>query len=85
MNLKSMTLFLTLLFASCATIEDLTGNSPIIDRQGVNLAHYDLDLAECQQYADEVELARKAGTGAVSGAVIGGVLGAVWGNSDTVI
>jgi outer membrane lipoprotein SlyB len=83
MNLKSKALMLVLLFSGCSTIEDLTGSNPIIDRQGVNLAHYDQNLIECQQYANEVEIARKAGTGAIGGAVIGGVFGAVLGNSNT--
>ena len=70
--------------AACASsVEDLTGNNPIIDSQGVNMAQYNLDLDACQQYADEVEIAQKATTGVVSGAVIGGVFGAVIGNSNT--
>ncbi len=71
------------LIAACGSIEDLTGNNPIIDSQGVILAQYDADLAQCEVYADEVAIAQKAGAGAVSGAVIGGVFGAVVGNSST--
>ncbi len=74
---------LTVFLASCASVEDLTGNNPIIDSQGVNLTLYDRDLLECQDYADQVQIAKKAATGVVSGAVIGGVFGAVWGNSNT--
>ena len=73
----------TLILASCSSIEDLTGNNPIIDTQGVNVARYEADLLQCQNYADEVAIAQKAGSGAVSGAVVGGVFGAVVGNSDT--
>ncbi len=80
-------IFLTSLCAfiltACGSIEDLTGNNPIIDDRGVNLAQYDADLVECQLYADEVAIAQKAGAGAVSGAVVGGVFGAVIGNSNT--
>lgn len=68
---------------ACASVEELTGNTPIIDTKGVNLAYYDTDLAECQTYADQVQMAEKAAAGAVSGAVVGGLIGAVWGNSDT--
>ena len=71
------------LTTSCASIEDLTGNNPIIDNQGVNLAQYRSDLAQCEAYADDVAIAQKAGSGAVSGAVVGGVFGAVLGNSGT--
>ena len=69
--------------AGCASIEDLTGNHPIIDNQGVNLAQYGSDLEACQAYADQVQIAQKATAGAVSGAVVGSVFGAVIGNSNT--
>lgn len=78
-----ITLMAATLLASCASVEDLTGNNPIIDEQGVNLAQYDTDLAQCQVYADQVAIAQKAGAGVVSGAVVGGVFGAVVGNSNT--
>ena len=68
---------------NCRSVEDLTGNNPIIDTQGVNLAQYNQDLLECENYADEVQIAQKAASGAVAGAAIGGVFGAVIGNSDT--
>ncbi len=74
---------LLLTFTGCASIEDLTGNNPIIDTQGVNLVQYDTDLIQCERYADEVAIAQKAGSGAVAGAVVGGVFGAVVGDSDT--
>ena len=81
---KTLTVALTaLLLSSCGSIEDLTGNNPIIDSKGVNLAQYNADLQQCENYADEVAIAQKAGSGAVTGAVVGGVFGAVVGNSDT--
>ena len=83
MKSQSVLAAMLLLFGACSSIEDITGNNPIIDTRGVNLAQYDSDLVDCRAYADEVEIARKAGTGVVSGAVVGGVFGAVLGNSDT--
>lgn len=83
MKTRYLTGMLMVFLLSCASIEDLTGNNPIIDSQGVNLASYDRDLLECQDYADQVQIARKTAAGVVSGAVVGGVFGAVWGNSDT--
>ncbi|MEQ8953467.1 MAG: glycine zipper family protein [Gammaproteobacteria bacterium] len=71
------------LFAACGSIEDLTGNNPIIDEQGVDVARYEQDLGECRQYADQVDIASKTTSGVVSGAVVGGVFGAVIGDSDT--
>ena len=83
MRFSSLLILPLLSLASCGSIEDLSGNNPIIDTQGVNMARYDADLAQCEAYADEVAIAQKAGAGAVSGAVVGGVLGAIVGNSDT--
>ena len=71
------------MFTSCASVEDLTGNNPIIDTQGVSLALYDADLAQCKIYANEVAIAQKASASAVSGAVVGGIFGAIVGNSGT--
>jgi outer membrane lipoprotein SlyB len=66
--------------AGCKGVEELTGSNPIIDTKGVNMTQYDRDLSECQAYADEVEIARKAATGAVKGAVVGSVFGTIVGN-----
>ncbi|PCJ28504.1 MAG: glycine zipper family protein [SAR86 cluster bacterium] len=74
-------LFLTLY--NCASIEELTGNRPIIDTQGINISQYNSDLLQCQAYADEVQLTQKATSGAISGAAVGAVFGAVLGNSNT--
>ena len=67
----------------CRSIEKVSGSGPIIDTQGVNMASYEADLAACQNYADEVQVARKTTTGIIGGAAVGGVFGAVLGNSDT--
>ena len=83
MKFKTLAVVLLFQLTACSSIEDVTGNTPIIDTQGVNLSRYEDDLAECQAYADEVQIAQKAAAGSVSGAVIGGLLGAVWGNSNT--
>ena len=80
--LAMLAMSLTLL-TGCKNAEDLTGNNPIIDTRGVNLAQYNQDLAECQSYADEVQIAQKAASGAVTGAAVGGVFGAVVGNHTT--
>ena len=83
MRTSLLTLLCLLAVTACSSIEDLTGNNPIIDSQGVNLAQYNADLRQCEAYAEQVAIAQKAGAGAVSGAVVGGVFGAVVGNSDT--
>lgn len=54
----------------------------VVDMKGVNASAYALDLAECQDYVEQVSVAENAAIGAAGGAVVGGVLGAVLGDSD---
>lgn len=67
----------------CRSVEQLTGNTPIIDTQGVNMARYESDLTDCKGYADQVQVGRQTAVGAAAGAAVGGVFGAVIGDSDT--
>lgn len=69
--------------SSCKSVDDLTGNTPIVDTKGVNMADYNRDLTECQAYADDVQTAQKAASSAVAGAAVGGAIGAIVGNSNT--
>ncbi len=71
MRTSLLTLLCLLAVTACSSIEDLTGNNPIIDSQGVNLAQYNADVRQCEAYAEQVAIAQKAGAGAVSGAVVG--------------
>lgn len=66
-----------LLLAACAS-------RPIVDTQGVNMANYERDLAQCQAYADQVNTGGDVAKGAAGGAIFGGILGAIFGNSGTV-
>ncbi len=83
MKTRSLLLLPIALLAACASVEEMTGNNPIIDTQGVNMIAYNGDLSECQDYADQVAIGQKAVAGAVSGGVVGSVFGAVLGDSDT--
>ena len=83
MKFKTLAALMLFTLVACSSIEDVSGNTPIIDTQCVDLSRYEGDRTECQAYADEVQIAQKTAAGAVSGAVIGGLLGAVWGNSNT--
>lgn len=67
----------------CRGVEELTGRAPIVDMKGVNVAQYETDLQECEQYADQVQVGRQAATGATAGAVAGAAVGAVFGNSES--
>jgi len=72
-------ILIPLLLIGCRATDD----RPIVDMQGVSIAQYNTDLAECRVYADEVEAGRQVARGAVGGAVVGGAVGAAVGNSDT--
>ena len=57
---------------------------PIVDMSGVNEAHYEKDLAECQDYAKQATgMGGTAAKGAGAGAVVGGLLGLVTGSNTT--
>jgi len=75
MTRYSLLLLATLLISGCSA------NKIIIDREGVDEARYQQDLASCQQYAEEVETGKKVAGGAVGGALIGGAIGAILGDS----
>jgi len=64
------------LIVGCAG-RDRSPGGVIVDMKGVDRAQYQSDLAECQQYADQVDVAGQAAVGAVGGAVVGGLIGAV--------
>jgi outer membrane lipoprotein SlyB len=66
-------LLLGLLLAGCAS------HKIIIDKEGVDMAKYERDLAACREYAEEVPSGEEVGKGAVGGAVIGGAVGAILG------
>ncbi len=71
-------LFILVLVAAvgCASRERAPGGV-IVDMKGVDRTQYQVDLADCSQYADQVDVAGKTATGAVGGAVVGGAVGAV--------
>jgi outer membrane lipoprotein SlyB len=62
-------------------------SDPIVDMKGVDQERYSQDLAECRQYADQVDVARSAGGGALlgaaGGAAVGAVVGAITGSPGT--
>ena len=58
-----------------STVTDplFSSSGPIIDRKGVDLNLYALDLKQCSEYADQVSVGRSVLKGAAAGAVIGGL------------
>lgn len=69
------------LIAACSAVKDPSG--PIVDMQGVDAKQYEIDLADCQGYADEVKIGKHAAGGAAAGAAVGAVAGAVSGANKT--
>lgn len=78
-----ITIVIALLLTACKTSDDLLGNRPIVDMQGVNVVAYEADLVDCQAYADEVQIGRQTAVGTVAGAAVGTVFGAIVGDSGT--
>ncbi|MGH8495177.1 MAG: glycine zipper family protein [Gammaproteobacteria bacterium] len=77
MKYSALLLMALLLAAGCAR------DRPIVDTKGVNPVAYRQDLAECQNYARQVETGRQVAGGVAAGAVVGGLFGAAVGDSDT--
>jgi hypothetical protein len=55
--------------------------TPIVDMRGVDSARWASDLAECRDYARQVDTAGNAATGAVAGAILGAALMAAAGGN----
>lgn len=58
-----------------------TARNVIIDKKGVDMNRYRQDLAECNEYAEEVRKGEMVARGAGSGAAVGGAIGAIVGDS----
>lgn len=69
---RPMVLVPLLVLAACS---GTTG--PIIDTQGVDMAKYQQDLAQCEVYAGQVSTGRAVAKGAAGGAAVGGAIGAI--------
>jgi outer membrane lipoprotein SlyB len=83
-QMKSISFLVVLSIFASLSLSGCARNRIIIDRQGVDMAAYDHDLAECRAYANESGgTGAEAAKGAVGGAVIGGAIGAAVGNGGT--
>ncbi len=65
-------LLLSLAITGCARHSKI-----IIDPQGVDMAQYQADLAQCKQLSEQVD--PKAAKGAVGGAIVGAIAGEIIG------
>jgi hypothetical protein len=65
---------------SAAVLSGCTATSqPIVDTKGVDSNQYAKDNSDCQNYADQANVAGDAAIGAVGGAAGGAALGAITG------
>jgi outer membrane lipoprotein SlyB len=66
--------------AACAQGGGMTAPStPIIDTQGVDAAQYQQDLAQCQEYAQQVSVGQDTAKSTIGGALLGAAMGAAIG------
>lgn len=69
--------------SACASVAD--SYTPIVDLKNEDVAKYRADLAECRQYARQVDPASEAVAGglvaAAAGAAIGAAIGAAYGDA----
>jgi outer membrane lipoprotein SlyB len=70
-KLSCLILFILLTVSGCA------GHRPIVDMQGVDANRYETDLAQCQQYAEQISPGKSAVIGAVAVAAGAAILGGV--------
>lgn len=75
MNRSLPVLIVVLSISACAS------HKPIVDTKGLNMALYEKDLAECNEYAAQVESGEKVAKSAAVGAAVGAAIGAVFGNA----
>jgi hypothetical protein len=66
----------TMILAACAAHP-----GPIIDTRGVDMAAFKRDLAECEQYAKQVNMAAGATKGAAAGGAYGAAVGSIHGRA----
>ena len=53
------------------------GSKPIIDRQGVNMSQYEIDLEECSIFSEDISTGKSIVKGAATGAAVGAVIEAI--------
>lgn len=70
-----------LIAASLGLLSGCAGTPrPIIDTKHVDINQYTLDLGECEQFGDEVDVGRGVFKSALVGAIAGAAMGAIVGD-----
>ena len=49
-------------------------NRPIVDTKGINMTNYEVDLRECQTFAEQKSVGEQTAVGALAGAAAGAIL-----------
>ena len=78
LNRISAMLAAALLCVGCASHPE-----PIVDTQGINMAHYEHDLANCEDYGSQVRIEKGVAKGAAAGGAVGAASGAILGDVGT--
>ena len=75
MKIGTLLLSAIILTGCVSTTSDtiFSGSKPIIDKKGVDLNAYEVDLKECTEYANDISVGRSVLKGSAAGAAIGGV------------
>ena len=76
MKIGTLLLSAIILTGCVSTTSDtiFSGSKPIIDKKGVDLNAYEVDLKECTEYANDISVGRSVLKGSAAGAAIGGVV-----------
>lgn len=79
MRSKVLVVGLAIGITACAQGGGMAPPTPIIDTQGVDASQYQMDLGQCQQYAQQVSVGEGAAKGMFGGALLGAAMGAALG------
>jgi len=86
--MKTGTLILSVMIltgcVSTASDPIFSGSKPIIDKKGVDLNAYEVDLKECTEYANDISVGRSVLKGSAAGAAIGGVVEVLTDEDDAI-
>jgi outer membrane lipoprotein SlyB len=64
----------------CLILSGCASKQIVIDKQGVDMTRYEKDLAECQQYAEEIDTGTQVAKNAAGSAAVGAAVGAILGD-----
>lgn len=75
--------FVVVVFNGCMGADPFDDSGLIVDMKNVDYRAYRNDLADCNEYADQVSVGANAAAGTIGGGVAYALIGAIVGDSDT--